>query len=396
MKHFLKRPNRICYISIWGLIILLNLLAWGSSTFCDAYISRVFPLWVNTYGRFSGLFPFSVGEWLLVAGVVLLLMAVLSLIGMLVFQIYKWVRTSPSTETGRFSALVSRVNRRFWTFFAWVAAVICLVMTLNCTLLYHGSSFAEKYWPVSEQEFTFEELVAVRNMVVEECNRLSQEIPRDEEGDILYTGSRNEQGESVSLEDKAIEEMQRLGESYEQFAGYYPRPKAMMFSDFMCQQYMQGYYFPFSMEANYNDVMCFINKPATLCHELVHLRGYTYEDEANFLSYLACVQSDDIFFQYSGYLSVLNYLDNDFYRAVGKDYEAYCEQVMILPQVHEDNTFVSQEEWERINSKAWLDTETVETVADTFVDTTLKLNGVADGKISYSRVVELLLAYYTR
>ena len=35
-----------------------------------------------------------------------------------------------------------------------------------------------------------------------------------------------------------------------------------------------------------------------------------------------------------------------------------------------------------------------EEVSDTFTDTTLKLNGVSDGMVSYSRVVRLLLQYY--
>ena len=56
------------------------------------------------------------------------------------------------------------------------------------------------------------------------------------------------------------------------------------------------------MEANYNDVMYIMNKPDTFCHELAHLRGYIYEDEANFIGYLACVESEDAFFQYAGYL----------------------------------------------------------------------------------------------
>ena len=39
-------------------------------------------------------------------------------------------------------------------------------------------------------------------------------------------------------------------------------------------------------------------------------------------------------------------------------------------------------------------TETVKQAADTFLNTTLTLNGVADGTVSYSRVVKLLLQYY--
>lgn len=193
--------------------------------------------------------------------------------------------------------------------------------------------------------------------------------------------------------EQAVRAMKALGQTYDQLDGYYPKPKALLTSDFFSQQYMCGYYFPFSMEANYNDVMYIMNKPSTMCHELAHLRGYIYEDEANFISYLACTQSEDLLFQYSGYLSVLNYLDNDFYKAIGKDAKKYLEQPRIEEQVYEDKVFVTQKEWERIEKKAWISTETVEQVSDAFIETNLKVNGVADGKISYSRVVRLLLQY---
>ena len=57
---------------------------------------------------------------------------------------------------------------------------------------------------------------------------------------------------------------------------------------------------------------------------------------------------------------------------------------------------LSEEEWERINKKALIDTETVDKAADVFIDTNLKVNGVSDGAVSYSRVVRLLLQYYRR
>ena len=91
---------------------------------------------------------------------------------------------------------------------------------------------------------------------------------------------------------------------------------------------------------------------------------------------------------------MLNYVNNDFYDAIGKDTERYWSEVHILPQVHEDNIFLTEEEWDRVEKKAVLDTETVDAVSDSFTDATLKLNGVSDGMISYSRVVKLLLQYY--
>lgn len=372
------------YITLMILVVLLNVIAWNSTTFCDAYIKHIFPIWVNTYGRITGIFPFSVGEILLALGVCSVVIFVLFVLGSLVTGIYKLFRDRQYVP-GKVFRGFCKVSKGYCLWFAWLLLAVCLVMTLNCTILYHASTFSEHYYGEEEGEYTLEELIAVRNFVVEKCNALSTELERDEEGRLIYKDD---------IEAGAIAAMQKLGGIYDQLDGYYPRPKPLAASDFFSQQYMQGYYFPFSMEANYNDVMYIMNKPATMCHELAHLRGYIFEDEANFISYLACIQSGDKFFEYSGYLSVLNYLDNDFYDAVGRDREAYLAQPVILAQVHDDNTFVTDEEWDRINGKALIDTETVDEISDTFTDTTLKVNGVSDGMISYNRVVELLLWYY--
>jgi hypothetical protein len=148
------------------------------------------------------------------------------------------------------------------------------------------------------------------------------------------------------------------------------------------------------MEANYNQVMYIMNKPATMCHELAHLRGYLLEDEANFIGFLACIQSDDIFFQYSGYLSVLNYLDNDLYHAFGDNVALYMKQPDILSVVNRDNVFVTSAEWERIESTQWFQTEEVDAVTDAIIDVNLKANGIEDGILSYNRVVKLVMQYY--
>lgn len=386
--HKFVNKEVIIYISIALVTVLLNVIAWNSTAFCDAYIAYVFPIWVNTYGRLTGLFPFSVGEWLLVAGVILVVVAVL--LGLV------WA----GARLFRFTRL-QRIAKSYYHFFAWVLLVVCVIMTLNCSVLYHASTFSHKYFGEDTKEYGIEDVLKIYNLVVEQCNTLCQQVERAEDGTIVYRGvDRN--GEAVDMEDKAIEAMQQLGKTYPQLDGYYPRPKPMMFSDFMCQQYMCGYYFPFSMEANYNDVMYIMNKPASMCHELAHLRGYIYEDEANFISYLACVESDDVTFRYAGYLSVLNYLINDLYEAYQTNPQAYAaavEAVEPMPMyaiVQIDNVFVTDEEWDRINGKAVIDTETVDEVSDTFTDTTLKLNGVSDGMLSYSRVVKLLLQYYNQ
>lgn len=407
----MKKIRWKVYAVFWILTILLNLVAWNSKAFCDWYVSHVFPVWVNTYGRITGLFPFSVGEVLIVLGLSLLAGAlILGLVwGALILIRGKIIKRRASDISLRSMDMLTvslakqekrarghhvrrfdRFCKVYFQIFAWILLVIGIIMTLNCFILYHASTFSEKYFGSmkgyeADKEYTLEDLIELRTFVVEKCNSLSAQMYRDETGSILYEGD---------FAAEAKRAMKNLGETYDNLSGYYPSPKPLASSDFLSQQYMTGYYFPFSMEANYNDVMYIMNMPATYCHELAHLKGYIYEDEANFIAYLACVGSDDVVFQYAGYLSVLNYIDNDFYDSVGKDRERYLAEVNILTQVHEDNVFLTQEEWDRIEEKAVLDTETVDAISDSFTDTTLKLNGVSDGMISYSRVVKLLLQYY--
>lgn len=376
-KKNIKGRHRAAKIyGIWALLVaLVNLAACVIPGLSDWYIRHIFPVWVNTYGRVMDIFPFSVGEWMLAAGVTVLCIALALGLALLIRVIAK----RPHCPAG---------IRRYYIFFAWTLLAVCTVMTLNCSLLYHAGTFSEQYFPDCRKTYTLEELIGLRNMVVERCNALSLEMERDSDGAILYDGSARD------MQDAAIRAMQQLGQSYDQLDGYYPHPKPFAASDFFSQQHMQGYYFPFSMEANYNDVMYIMNKPNTFCHELAHLRGYIYEDEASFISFLACIQSGDSVFEYSGYLAVLNYLDNDFYRAVGKDQEAYLAQPRISAQVRADNVFVTDREWERINGKALIDTETVDQVSDVLRDTSLKAFGVSDGVLSYNRVVQLLLEWW--
>ena len=69
-----KKSFRI-YLSIVAVLLLLQVVAWSSRSLSDAYIDYIFPIWVNTYGRITGLFPFSVGEWMIVAGILVVLAA---------------------------------------------------------------------------------------------------------------------------------------------------------------------------------------------------------------------------------------------------------------------------------------------------------------------------------
>lgn len=365
--------------SIWVVIIFINILAWNSTAFCDWYIANIFPICVGCYGRLTSLFPFSVGEMMLIIAVVLIVLLLFIGIGA---GICKIVYIAKGNRKKKLPVWMRGYSFTVLIIFTCVG----IVMTSNCFVLYHGSTFPEKYMEKTlDKKYKLSELADLRNMVVSECNRLSKLVERDEHGNIIYSGN---------IEEQAVKEMKRLGETYPQLSGFYPDPKGFTFSGFFSQQKMMGYYFPFSMEANYNTKMYVTNMPSTICHELSHVKGFIQEDEANFISYLACVGSEDVFFQYSGYLSVLYYLDNDYYEAIDENKAIYKSQVRISSQVRKDKVFLTPEAWEEVEKKAVVSTKTVSKVSQKIVETNLTLNGVEDGTVSYGRVVELLLEYY--
>ena len=87
----------------------------------------------------------------------------------------------------------------------------------------------------------------------------------------------------------------------------------------MSQMDLMGIYFPFSMEANYNQDMYKAKLPDTICHELAHTKGYIQEDEANFIAFMACDRSDNADYRYSGYLAALGEVRNKIFDYASDD-----------------------------------------------------------------------------
>lgn len=377
---------------VYFLVVMANLLSRYSEGFGDWVRQSIFQTTQYIMGHISSLFPFSVGEILLCLAVLFAAGAVCFSCVLLGKKVEALWRRRIFSGKGAEENAVRRASPRFFRFariyftaLLWIAGVGSAVMSVNCFVLYHCSSFSENYMPRREREYTVGELAAVRDYVVGQCNGLAEEMERDEAGDIVHEANIGKRG---------ILEMKRLGESYPLLSGYYPTPKAFAFSDFFSQQYMMGYYFPFSMEANYNDVMYIANIPVTICHELSHVKGFLYENDANFIGYLACTTSEDPFFRYSGYLSVLDYLNRDLYESLGESREAYLAYEKCSPLVEHDNVFLTEEAWAEVERNAVLDTETVRQAANAFLETNLQANGVEEGIASYGKVVGQLLRYY--
>jgi len=358
----------IALISVTAAMLILNFIAWQSTAFCDFYAAHIFPLWGQTYGRLTSLLPFSFGE-------ILIMIAVfgipLSLIAMMILLIL-------------LKGKRKKIAKAFGFVYGWIIAFVLTTETLNCFILYHCSSFAELNG-ITVTEHTDAQLEALGDRIVDELNGLSEQVPRDADGRFMLT---------ADLDGTARNAMADLSEEFKNLDGYYVRPKSIMCSFFMSQMDLMGIYFPFSMEANYNDDMFKAKLPNTVCHELAHTKGYIQEDEANFIAFIACDRSDNVEYRYSGYLSALTQVRNKIFEYASDEKKSEFDS-RISSKVWADIS-ANWDYWDSVKEAedTVFDSEKVSEVSDKAMETSLQLNGVEDGKKSYGRMVDLMLNYY--
>ena len=85
------------------------------------------------------------------------------------------------------------------------------------------------------------------------------------------------------------------------------RAKASLYGYFMQYLGIQGYYNPFTGEAQVNGALPEFMLPFVMCHEMAHQCGIAAEDDANLLSYAVCTVAPDSAFAYSGYFNLWLY-----------------------------------------------------------------------------------------
>jgi hypothetical protein len=85
------------------------------------------------------------------------------------------------------------------------------------------------------------------------------------------------------------------------------RVKASMFNYLMQNLGIQGYYNPFTGEAQVNKYLPGFMLPFVICHEMAHQSGIAAEGDANLLSYVVGTRADDTTFNYSCYLNLWLY-----------------------------------------------------------------------------------------
>jgi len=359
MKRFLRQKrNLICLC--WPVGFLCFILAKSNSDIAEYVFARgIYRVYGFVMSCLTGFLPFSVAEWLLI----------LFVLALCVYPVISVIR-------------IVRSKEKLYTV---LDSLRLLIMALGIVFLWFMIGAGTNYYRYEFSKFsgleieksTEDELYGLCEELVEKANEARAALGiRDDE--IFVSSMTNRERASVCRD-----AMEKLSEQYDVLEGFYPYAKPVLFSRAMSEFNITGVYFPWTVESNINTDVPDYSKASTTCHELSHLRGFMREDEANYIGYLACVNSDSAELKYSGYMLALII-------SMNKLYDADKDKYFTLRSKYNDGVSLDLIN----NSRYWEQFEdtVLSTAGEKMNDTYLKANSVEDGTKSYGRMVDLLLA----
>jgi hypothetical protein len=348
-----------------GLSLILAVISRLSVEFSEFWAANVYPFFITTFGRFFGLFPFSVSE------ILLYLMIFGLIIGIIVA-----IRKKAFLKAGLWAACIT--------------STLILIYIMNCSIMYNRHTFLHEFDVSFYRHDGDEEKVFA--MILQEFieQDLISQISYDENGLFTMTGNIN----------KIVPEaMRNLAKTFERLDLHYPRPKGLnrLTSEIMTMGLTTGVFSPFTIEGNYNSIAPDSEKIFSAMHEMAHVAGFMREDEANFIAFMAGKHSSDPEAKYAAYLYAFNR-----FRQVDGFEDVVPEQVRRDLQAQYKFWWsrfydpVYDEEGQVVDFVPNPTMEVVSTVTQGVNDAYLKSQGQSDGTLSYGRAADLIMAWYLR
>ncbi|MCD7742723.1 MAG: DUF3810 domain-containing protein [Oscillospiraceae bacterium] len=314
--------------------------------------------WHRHMSRLTSHVPFSVAEYLIVAGVIAALIYIVFFLACLLRRPEKLRRVYRFALTCLSAGLL-------------IYAGFCLFWGV-----YYDCSDFEAQSGITAEPISTAQLETVTRYFTDLVNLYGEQVSRDENG--LFDEAASAYFSYSAQLYTAVEQ------AFPCLTGDAIAAKPFFFSRFMSYANFTGFFFPFTAEANINidSPACLV--PATIAHELAHQRGVAQEDEANFVAVLANLTDGDSVYCYSACLLAYIHLGNALCEA---DYDAWLENYQRLSDgVRADLAN---------NNAYWAQFETaVSTVSDAVYTGFLQSYGQTLGLQTYGKCVDLLVAYY--
>lgn len=258
-----------------------------------------------------------------------------------------------------------------------IVALFFSVFTVGFASAYRGSRLDKKLG-MERAEVSSEELYDTALLLAERVREESESVCFIENGFSVMPYGYGE------MNDKLLAAYDSACDKYNFLQRLHVGVKPVMLSEAMSYTHITGVYSFFTGEANINIAFPDYTIPYTAAHELAHQRGIAREDEANFVAFLVCMESDDPYIRYSAYLNLYEYVSSALYSA---DSELYSRVSATIGRNAMSELAAYSKFYDKYRDSVASDV--TETVNNTFL-----VSQGTEGTRSYGMVVDLAVAYY--
>lgn len=356
-----KKLSNKTKLKISGVLLGISALLFFASRYIDnfanLYYKYIYVIIVNTIPRGLSLVHFSVYEMILYGFTIFIFARI-------IMYIYLFLTKKLSLKK-----IIIRSASNILIYISIFTFLSVITLAVN--------SFRDDFVTLTDlkiKDSSEEGLIEICNNFKDKLNELDRKIKKDDKGLLKLDDN---------VKQEAIDSMENLGKIYPCIQGYYPRPKPYIFSKVMSYQLLEGET-DFTLEPNYNNDMPQSDIPSTICHELSHVNGFINEDEANYISFLACINSKSYEYQYSGYLMAYSYCMNDLYDFNLDEFKKINGELSDNAKIELKNDALFWNKYRGGISKIY----------DNMYDKLLKAGGQEEGIRSYNAVVKLLISGY--
>lgn len=353
-----------------GITILILNIAARFKGFCNMYRNTVYGFISDALGHMTSNLPIILGEVLMYVFIII----------MMVFLILVILRVLL-----RRKSRIRNIYGGYSKFVLLTCLLTLFVYTLNWIIPFGGSVLEVK--GASDRKYTLDEVIAVRNIIVEKANECALEVPRDDKGKVIYDNKK--------VKSELVYTMKKMGDDYPLLKGYYPDMKPAMISDVLDWMNIGGYTYPYTMEVTYNKYCTNLYYPFLFAHESSHHQGYYKESEANFIAFAACINSDNKVARYSGYLEIYDYIEEAVLNKIPNDeIDSFLKsQPSLSKQVCDDITDAVKQSEELYNQDSH-PAQKLSKSAEDASEVGWEVQGDVLKEDGYDGVVEMVLKYY--
>jgi hypothetical protein len=339
----------------------LQLMAARWPGLADLYAGAVYPAVSRLYAGLTGWIPFSVAEIVVVALALRL--------------VVRGVRNLQRVRRGDLRARDLLLGFEL-SALSWLAVAYALFVVWG--LNYQRTPLAA-FARYDTRPPEVSELRALGERLIDDANAFREEVEEDGDGVMRLRSGR---GEALL---RAREGFDRLRVAAPDLVrGRAGRAKGLhLFATPMSILGADGIFLMWTGEPSVNMNLPDPALPWSACHEIAHQVGWAREDEASFVGYLACAGHPEADFRYGAALGALRYALSALARVDPEGARTLSER--LDPGVRRDREALAAYS-RRYRSR-------VQDAAGATYDVYLESQGQKEGRASYGKVVDLLLAY---